>query len=49
MALSAPRGVGSVAPTGDLIRMFQHHIAADLGLKTVDVGEGEGRHVEVWR
>lgn len=49
VVLSAPRGRGSVPHISDLIRMFQHHVAADLRLKTVDVGEGEGRHVEVWR
>jgi hypothetical protein len=36
-------------PRIDLQRIFQHRIAEDLGLKTVEAGEGDGRHVVVRR
>lgn len=38
-----------VPPRSDLKRMFQHQIAAILGLETVEVGEGNDRHVVVRR
>lgn len=37
------------SPSSDLRRMFQHRIAADLGLKTVEAGDGDDRHVVVRR
>jgi hypothetical protein len=36
-------------PERTLRRGFQHQVAADLGLKTVEVGEGIDRHVVVRR
>lgn len=42
-------GVIVFPPESSLRRAFQHQVAADLGLKTVDIGDGSDRHVVVRR